>query len=298
MWGVGRFTHMEEFVARSRALGFRCIELNHQVTEALLDEILEIYRQGNVVISSVHDPCPNSSPALHLLPKVSDVDESVRRTGVQTAKNTIDLAHRVGAAFVVLHLGDVTELRGQAERLRVLFQESLGASADYRAALATFKQGFADFQQPHLDAVARSLEDLLPYARERGVRLGLENRYYVNEIPNLPQAEWLLQRFTDGAAGYWHDVGHAEVQQRMGFSAHREWLETLGGRILGIHIHDVLPASITDHQAAGMGSVDLGMALAYLPAAAQRVCEFDRRMSEDQVAAGLRRLKELGFVSA
>jgi sugar phosphate isomerase/epimerase len=297
MWGVGRFAHMEEFVARTSALGFGCIELNHQVTEPLLDEMLGIYRDGKLVISSVHDPCPNSSPTLHLLPKVSDVDESARRAGVQTAKNTIDLAHRVGAGFVVLHLGDVTECRGHAESLRHHFQESLGASPEYRAELASFKNDFADLQQPHLDAVAHSLEDLSPYARERGVRLGLENRYYVNEIPNLSQAEWLLQRFIDPVTGYWHDVGHAEVQERMGFSAHRDWLETLGRRIIGIHLHDVLPASITDHQAAGMGKVDFGMVLAYLPAAAQRVCEFDRRISEEQAAAGLRHLTELGFFS-
>ena len=298
MWGVGRFAQMEDFVARSRALGFSCIELNHQVTEPLLDEILEIYRDGNLVVSSVHDPCPNSTPRLDLLPKVSDADESARQAGVRSAKSTIDLAHRIGAAFVVLHLGDVTELRGRAERLRHRFQESLGASLEYRAELASFKNDFAALQQPHLDAVAHSLEDLLPYAQEQGVRLGLENRYYVNEIPNLQQAEWLLQRFTDGATGFWHDVGHAEVQERMGFSAHRDWLETMGERIIGIHIHDVLPGGITDHQAAGMGNVDLKLVLAHLPATAQRVCEFDRRISEEQVAAGLRHLTELGFLSA
>jgi sugar phosphate isomerase/epimerase len=297
MWGVGRFARMVEFVASSSALGFGCIELNHQVTEALLDEILEIYRQGNVVISSVHDPCPNSSPALHLLPKVSDIDESVRGAGVQTAKNTIDLARRVGAGFVVLHVGDVTEIRSQALQLHHHFLESWGASPEYRSELAVFKQDFVAFQQPHLDAVARSLEDLLPYARERGVRLGLENRYYVNEIPNLSQAVWLLQRFTSGEVGYWHDVGHAEVQQRLGFAAHREWLGKLGDRLIGVHLHDVLPDSITDHRATGMGNVDLRMVLSHLPAAAQRVCEFDRNMSEAQVAAGLRYLSDLGLFS-
>ena len=298
MWGVGRFTHMEEFVARSRALGFDCIELNHQITEPLLDEILAIYRDGNLVVTSVHDPCPNASPKLEVLPKVSDVEETARQAGVRSAKSTIDLAHRVRAAFVVLHLGDVTELRGRAQRLRDLFQESLGTSPEYRAELWAFKYDFAALQQPHLDAVARSLEDLLPYARERGIRLGLENRYYVNEMPNLRQADWLLQRFTDGTAGYWHDVGHAEVQERMGFAAHRDWLETMGKRIIGIHIHDVLPGGITDHQAAGLGNVDLRLVLAHLPAAAQRVCEFDRRNSEEQVTAGLRHLSAMGFFSA
>ena len=213
MWGVGRFTHMEDFVARSGALGFDCVELNHQITEPLLDEILAIYRDGNLVVTSVHDPCPNASPRMELLPKVSDIDETARQAGVRSAKRTIDLAHRLRASFVVLHLGDVTELRGHAQRLRDHFHESLGASPEYRAELSTFKEDFAALQQPHLDAVARSLEDLLPYARERGIRLGLENRYYVNEIPNLWQADWLLQRFTDATAGYWHDVGHAESKR-------------------------------------------------------------------------------------
>jgi sugar phosphate isomerase/epimerase len=298
MWGVGRFAHMADFVDRSRALGFGGIELNHQVTEPLLNEILAIHGNGNLVITSVHDPCPNSTPKLELLPKVSDIDDAARREGVLSAKSTIDLAVRVGAAFTVLHLGDVTELRAHAESLRDHFQESLGASPEYRASLAAFKQGFAAFQQPHLDAVARSLDELLPYARERGIRLGLENRYYVNEIPNLAQAQWLVRRFTGDASGYWHDVGHAEVQARMGFSPQREWLETMGEHIIGIHLHDVLPNSITDHQAAGLGNVDLSLVLDHLPVAAQRVCEFDRRNSEDQLAAGLKRLAALGFFPA
>jgi sugar phosphate isomerase/epimerase len=297
MWGVGRFAHMGDFVARSGALGFDSIELNHQVTEPLLNEILAIYRDGKLVISSVHDPCPNSSPRLELLPKVSDIDETARLAGVRSSQRTIDLAQQVRATFVVLHLGDVTELRAGAEWLRDHFRESLGASPEYRSELAAFKNDFAALQQPHLDAVARSLENLLPYAQERGIRLGLENRYYVNEIPDLRQADWLLQRFTDGVAGYWHDVGHAEVQERMGFSPHRDWLESLGKRIAGIHIHDVLPSGITDHQAAGLGNVDLEMVLDHLPATAQRVCEFDRRNSEEQVSAGLRHLSAMGFLS-
>ncbi len=295
MWGVGRFPDMADFITSSHSIGFGCIELNHQVTEPMLRQILQVYGNGGVIVSSVHDPCPNSAPKMELLPKVSDVDDSARQAGVQCAKSTIDLAHRLQAPFTVLHLGDVSELRGRAQGLRDNFQRSGPATSEYRSDLAAFKSDLASLQQPHLDAVARSLEDLLPYAQERGVRLGLENRYYVNEIPDVRQADWLLQRFNNGIAGYWHDVGHAEVQERMGFAPHRQWLETLGTRIIGVHIHDVLPGTITDHQAAGLGNVDLKLVLDHLPTTAQRVCEFDRRNSPEQVAAGLQHLFKLGF---
>ncbi len=298
MWGVGRFPRMADFIAASQSAGFGCIELNHQITEPMLSEIVQVYESAGIIVSSVHDPCPNAASKMELLPKVSDLDESARQAGVRCAKSTIDLANRLQAPYMVIHVGDVAELRDPAQSLRDHFKQSGGATLEYRSELAAFKRDLVSLQQPHLDAVARSLEELVPYARERGVRLGLENRYYVNEIPDVSQADWLLKRFPDGVAGYWHDVGHAEVQERMGFAPHRQWLETLGARIIGVHIHDVLPGTITDHQAAGLGNVDLGMVLAHLPAAAQRVCEFDRRNSPDQVKAGLQHLSQLGFFAS
>lgn len=295
MWGIGRFNDMADFVAQGKAMGFCCIELNHQVTADLLDQIMSVHRRGQVIISSVHDPCPNAAAKLELLAKVSDLAEESRAAAVAKVKRSIDLAYETHARAVVLHVGDVWELHEHALELRRLFQAGRRRTAEYELSLARFKQGMTELQQPHLDAVARSLQELIPYAQERGLQLGIENRYYVNEIPTLEQACWLFDRLDDSVVGYWHDVGHAEVQDRLGFAPHEDWLRTLGRRIIGIHLHDVLQGTITDHQSAGLGDLDLPMVLRHLPAAALRVCEFDKKNTEEQVRGGLQRLAALGF---
>jgi sugar phosphate isomerase/epimerase len=207
----------------------------------------------------------------------------------------MDLAADLGGSAVVLHVGDVWELHGEALALRRLFRQGMLGAPEYASALDQFKARCAACQQPSLDSVARSLEALAAHARSRGLQLGIENRYYVNEIPNLEQALWLMDRADPTVIGYWHDVGHAEVVGRMGFAGQRDWLDALGSRIKGVHLHDVLPGSITDHQAAGLGDLDLAGVVGYVPPTALRVCEFDRRNTEDEVRAGIRHLADLGF---
>lgn len=298
MWGVGRFADMGEFAETSRALGFCAVELNHQVTPAVLVQLKAAYATGSLRVSSAHDPCPNSSDRLELLPKVSDLDDDRRLAAVDQAKRTMELAASMGGLAVVLHVGDVWEMHGPALTLRHLHRQGLAESTEYAAALRLFKSRFAACQQPYLDAVARSLEPIVEHARLLGLQVGVENRYYVNEIPSLEQAVWLMDRLDPAVAGYWHDVGHAEVQARMGFASHNAWLRALSPRIKGVHLHDVLPSSITDHQAAGQGDLDLASVVPYIPDSALRVCEFDRKNTHDEVRAGLEHLAALGFFTA
>src|SRR5665213_3329505 len=59
----------------------------------------------------------------------------------------------------------------------------------------------------------------------------------------------LLDGLSLEQAGYWHDVGHAEVLDRLGFIDRHDWLDTLGSRCIGAHLHDV--SGIGDHSAPG-----------------------------------------------
>ena len=85
--------------------------------------------------------------------------------------------------------------------------------------------------------------------------------------------------------GYWHDVGHAEVLENLGFGTHEEWLQRFAQRMVGIHLHDVV--GVDDHQAAGLGNVDWELVARYLPAGALLTCEFQNYNSPEQVKTGL-----------
>jgi len=83
----------------------------------------------------------------------------------------------------------------------------------------------------HLDAVYYSLETLIPFARDRGVRLVLEN------IPNPLSSIEKMVRFLEESqlqqVGICFDSGHSNLQQDPA-----QEVESGGSRILTTHLHD------------------------------------------------------------
>jgi sugar phosphate isomerase/epimerase len=94
--------------------------------------------------------------------------------------------------------------------------------------------------------------------------------------------------------GYWHDVGHAEVLDRLGLVPKERWLKELGGRCLGSHLHDVV--GLIDHRAPGRGTADWDYISRYLPAHALRVLEINQGVPEEQVAGALDFLRQRGLL--
>jgi len=97
-----------------------------------------------------------------------------------------------------------------------------------------------------------------------------------------------------GLVGYWHDVGHAEVNQRLGFTPHEEWLSRFGDRMIGIHLHDVL--GIRDHRPPGKGDVNWNMVAEYVPQEALKVCEIAEWNEAEQIRGVVDFLQKQGIL--
>ena len=63
---------------------------------------------------------------------------------------------------------------------------------------------------------------------------GIENRLHYHEIPLPAEGAWLFADYAPELVGYWHDVGHAEVQARLGYVDKRAWLDALGPRMFAL----------------------------------------------------------------
>jgi predicted esterase len=48
------------------------------------------------------------------------------------------------------------------------------------------------------------------------VKIGMETRLGIEDIPNEEEAEEILTRFGADTILYWHDVGHAAVKEVLG----------------------------------------------------------------------------------
>jgi sugar phosphate isomerase/epimerase len=293
MWAKGRFSHMAGFAAKVREFGFSHVEPNASVAPGMLSELLK----AKVPISSIHSPCPAVSsskgiPASSL--SLSSLDMSERLEAVSFAKKTIDLAADVSARAIVLHMGEVPIDLSLQERLHKLYDGGRAQTEEYRQAKERlFHQRLSSIQS-YVDAASSSLQELGKYGQQKGIMLGLETRFYFNEIPDMDEMAGLLDEVSEHVAGYWHDVGHAEVQQQLGFSLHEEWLSRFRDRMVGIHLHDV--RGISDHRAPGAGNMNWEMVAKYLPQGIVKVCEIAEWNDEEQMRGVVKFLQKKGIL--
>ena len=293
MWAKDRFSHMAEFAAKLRELGFTHVEPNRLVSPRMLAELLKT----GIPISSIHSPCPTvlsseGTDADRL--SLSSLDMSERVEAVSFAKKTIDLAASVNARAIILHMGEVPIDLSLQDRLHKLNDAGHAQTKEYRQIKDRLVHQRASLAQPYVNAAKRSLQDLTEYSRQKGIMLGLETRFHFNEMPNTDEMTELLGEVPEPLAGYWHDTGHAEVQEQLGFAFHEEWLSRFRDRMIGIHLHDI--RGISDHHAPGKGNMNWEMIAKYLPWGIVKVCEIGEWNDEERMQGVVRFLQERGIL--
>jgi sugar phosphate isomerase/epimerase len=284
MWAIGQFPSLADFFTAGKGLGFARFELNHAVTSAMLAGL-----SLNGEIISIHEPCPADMSMLELKRRnwlISAPDEEDRRQGVLAIRRSIDLAHELGVRAVIVHPGRVDIDPALEAALVDFYKAGKADRPEYTRAKEQLVAARAAQAGANMRSVRRSLVELAEYAARRGVCLGLENRFHYHEIPLPDELEELLRLGLGEAVGYWHDIGHAQVLEHLGFDRHEEWLRRFADRMIGVHLHDVV--GVTDHLAAGLGQVDWEMVTRYLPSGALRTCEFQPFNAPQEVAAGLK----------
>ncbi len=278
-------------------MGFEAIEVG--VTDAVpfnLKKLQRALKKTPLKVISVHNICAErkQDPTNRRGDWLASTDEELRRVAVEATLESIENAKALGASAVVLHIGSLpVEEKWEKQALLDRFQRG-GTAAEVDAGISR-EEILAEREPlvaPHLDAACRSIEELL--AKSSGVKLGLECRLGWHELPNLGEAGKLLARFPDPRVGYWHDVGHAVIQDFLGLADQYEWLRRHGPRTIGIHLHDVCSGN-RDHYPPGLGEVDFEPILDLLPANALRVMEVSSGFMAEEVVLGKRRLEEMGF---
>jgi sugar phosphate isomerase/epimerase len=294
-WGTGRLADLGELVDEARALGIRRLELGRACTPRVVEQI--IARLGDDVrLSSLHNVCPrpvddHDEPVS--LPSLAEPDPLAREVIVRWTEETIRLAAYWGVPAVVLHLGEIPIDRAVEAELHARRRAGGAATPAGVVALARLRAHRQAVAGPYWAAARRSLEEILLLAEEAGVRLGLETRADLMDLPSFDELGRLLAEFPSDMLGYWHDTGHAQRQQALGAARAADWLAAYGRRLVGLHLHDC--AGLDDHLPPGTGEVDFAAVLAAAPPAALHVCEFRSTLTAAQVATGLAHLRRLGF---
>ena len=242
-----------------RELGFEYAELSHGIRISLLPGILESVDAGDLKISTLHNFCPlpigvnQANPNLF---RFSSLDTRERENAWRYSLKTLETARRLNAKLVVLHLGCI-DMKDYTDKLIGMVAAGQQQTPKYEKLCAEVIDRRELKKEKHLQLANDMLARLAAEAEARGVKLGIENREALEEIPLESDFTLFFREFSSSTICYWHDTGHAQIKENLGFIQHGMHLGSLAHRLAGFHIHDVqFPAR--DHCPPGSGMVDFG----------------------------------------
>ncbi len=277
-----------------RDLGFEYAELSHGIRLSLLEGILQAVDAGEMKISSLHNFCPLPVGVSYAAPNLYQFSAERPREREQAeryTRKTIELAARVKAPVVVLHLGSV-EMSNYTDKLLDLLERGVQDTPKYQKLCAELEQKREAKKEPFLDRVKEVLKRVLPAAEAAGIRLGAENREALEELPFESDFQFLFRELTSPSLGYWHDTGHAQIKEHMGFISHRMQLESLQNSLYGLHLHDVrFPGR--DHCPPGDGTVDFAALKPFIKPEHIKVFELSPSLKPEDVRRGVEYLRRL-----
>ena len=293
-WNSQRHSDGREMIHEVRALGFEYVELGHGTRLSLLEGVQKAVAEGEIKISSLHNFCPLPFGVMGPAPDYylpSSRDEGERQAAVQHTLRTIDWAAALGARAVVLHLGRV-QMRDYTKRLLALYDAGQGNTPKFQRLREKSVAVRDKKRQKHLDQVYRTLEAVLAHAQSAGVKLGIETRYNLEEIPDEQETEEILTRFGADTIGYWHDVGHTAVKELLGVMVTEAVLNRFHGRTLGMHLQDFAPPA-ADHQPPGFGTFDFVRLTHFVTDDMLLVWEIHPDWKAEQIVDGVQRVQSL-----
>ena len=289
-WNSERHGNGEAMLGEIKSkLGFDLIELDHSVRMSLMPGIQKMFGTGEIRFSSLHNFCP--SPARTTVAsidcsKFSVASAAERDRAVAQTLQSIDLAGQLNAPFIVLHLGQI-QMNPITERLIAMGKAGRYLSREYVRIKISAVQEREKLAPECLERVKDCLRRILGYAAPKNVKIGLEARRDYEQIPTERELLELLDEMDSPFLGYWHDFGHSQIKENLGFLDHAEWLRAAGPRAFGCHVHDcVWPAR--DHQPPFTGGIDFEKLVPLLPTNCLFVWEMNANRTADAIRKSVR----------
>ena len=220
---------------------------------------------------------------------LSATEGDERATAVKYTLRTIEHANDQEAQALVQHLGHV-DMTNPIDSFRELYESERINQDEGEAFLEEQREVRKSKHRKNLDAVLFSLEKLNQQAERQGVFIGIENRYHFHEIPDYEEIAIILREFEGGNVRYWHDVGHAGVQENLGVCRQKDLLDAYSDKMIGIHLHDV--HGLDDHLSPGQGKLAYEEITPFLKPDLIKVMEVHPKVGKEELLEGFRFIQE------
>ncbi|MFN3550481.1 MAG: sugar phosphate isomerase/epimerase family protein [Endomicrobiia bacterium] len=234
-----------ELLNNLKNLEVNCLELNADIPISWMKDISRSVNNALVKILSLHNFCPS----VENIPKgkfgfnvysLTSEDENERNLAVEYTLRTIRYASELNAEVVVLHLGEIKTEPSSEEFYKFVLNFGINSKLYFHYKNSLIKTRQIN-KQKYFDLLYLSLDKIIKFAEDNNVKLGIETRFYPNEIPNFFEVDEIINHYKSKILFYWHDFGHAEVQTRLGFTeTHTKYLEKYKDKLIGYHIHNLI----------------------------------------------------------
>ena len=277
-----------------RDLGFEYAELSHGIRISLLPGIMSAVDAGEIKISTLHNFCPLPLGVDRAAPnifKFTAENPRERENALKHTLKTLDMAVRLKAKLVVLHMGCV-DMKDYTDRLVDMLGEGKRETPKYQKLCEEAVVKRETRKEQPMALAYEILRRLATEAETRGLKLGIENREALEEIPFETDYPFFFKEFTSPAVVYWHDTGHAQIKENLGFIHHAMHLESNAERLHGFHIHDVQFTG-RDHCAPGTGMINWASLKPMVKPEHIKVFEFSPGLTPEQAKSGVAHLKSV-----
>ena len=277
-----------------RELGFEYAELGHGTRISLLPGILEAVDAGEMRISSLHNFCPLPMGVNYAAPNLYQFSAErlrERELAERYTLKTIEFATRVKAPVVVLHSGSI-DMKIYTDKLLEMVERGQRETPKYAKLCTDLDQKREAKKEPFVERLYEVLRKVTPAAEAQGIKLGIENRQELETLPLESDFQFLFRELASPALVYWHDVGHAQIKENLGFIRHAMHLESLRDRLFGFHVHDVqLPGR--DHCEPGTGTVDFASLKPFVKPEHIKVFELSPGLTAENIKSGVAHVKKI-----
>lgn len=223
--------------------------------------------------------------------KFTSLDRRERDNAWRHTLKTLETAARLKAILVVLHMGAI-DMKEYTDRLIEMVGEGKRHTPKYTSLCEEAMMKREKKKAEHMNLAGEMLTKIADKAEEYGLKLGIENREALEEIPFDSDFDLFLREFNRPCIGYWHDCGHAQIKENLGFISHKLQLEYLSPRLIGFHIHDVaFPGR--DHRPPGTGTVEFATLKPFVKPEHVKVFEFSPSLTVEEAQGGVAHIKRL-----
>ena len=293
-WNSTRHIDGRAMLREIRELGFEYAELSHGIRISLLPGVIEAVDEGEIKISTLHNFCPLPIGVNHAAPnlfKFTSTDARERENAYRHSLKTIETAARLKASLVVLHMGCI-DMKDYTEKLIQMVQQGDKETLKYQKLCQEIEEKREQKKEKYVQLASEMLSRLIEQAEPRGIKLGIENREALEEIPLESDFQFLFKEISSPTIRYWHDTGHAQIKENLGFIRHDMHLESMSEYLAGFHIHDVqFPAR--DHCPPGSGMIDFASLQPFVRPDHIKVFELSPGVPIEEVRAGVAHLQSI-----